>query len=79
MKTSKYIIIVILFIALVISITVSTLYIKYEIKGEFNYNRNYYEITYSNISVLINSKFLFKIDSLRLLNNLSSNSIAFIL
>ena len=51
MKTSKYIIIVLLFIALVISVTVSTLYIKYEIKGEFDYHKNYYEIKYSNISM----------------------------
>lgn len=51
MKTSKYIIIVLLFIALVISVTVSTLYIKYEIKGDFNYSKNYYELKYSNIEM----------------------------
>ena len=51
MKTSKYVIIVLLFIALVISVTVSTLYIKYEIKGDFNYSKNYYEIKYSNIEM----------------------------
>jgi len=51
MKTSKYIILVLLFIALVISVTVSTLYIKYEIKGKFNYTKNYYELKYSNIAM----------------------------
>ncbi len=49
MKTSRYIVLVLLFIALVISVTVSTLYIKYEIKGDFNYTRNYSELKYSNI------------------------------
>ena len=51
MKTSKYVIIVLLFIALVITVTVSTLYIKYEIKGEFDYSKNYYEMKYSNIEM----------------------------
>ena len=62
MKTGlKYFVLVILFIALVISITVSTLYIKYEINGEFNYDTNYYDIKYSNVS-MDNDDIIVKVD-----------------
>ena len=62
MKTGlKYFVLVILFIALVISITVSTLYIKYEVKGEFNYNTSYYDIKYSNVS-MDNNDIMVKVD-----------------
>jgi hypothetical protein len=46
----KYIILVILFIILVFSVTVSTLFIKYETKGNFVFSKNYSYIKYSNVS-----------------------------
>ncbi len=62
MKNSlKYVILIILFIVLVISVTVSNLFIKYETKGEFNYKNKYYEIKYSNIT-MNNNQTMVKID-----------------
>ena len=62
MKNSlKYVLLIIFFIALVISVTVSTLYIKYEIKGEFKYNRRYYDIKYSNV-FMDNDDIIVKVD-----------------
>ena len=62
MKNSlKYVLLIVLFIALVISVTVSTLYIKYEIKGEFKYNRQYYDIKYSNV-FMDNDDIIVKVD-----------------
>ncbi len=57
----KYIFLIILFIVLVISITVSNLFIKYETNGNFNYNSKYSMVKYSNVS-MSNNHTLVKID-----------------
>jgi hypothetical protein len=51
-----------LFIALVISVTVSTLYIKYEIKGDFVFTKNYSLIKYSNI--IMDDDIIVKLDEI---------------
>ena len=57
----KYFILIMLFVIMALSITISTLYIKYEIKGKFNYIKNYYEIKYSNV-IMDNDNITVKVD-----------------
>ena len=50
-KSIKYIILIVVFIAFVVSITASTLFTKYSEQGVFNVKRKNFDIVFSNIIV----------------------------
>ena len=50
-KYLKYIILIVLFILLVVSITVSILFTKYKVQGVFSLSRKRFEIVFTNVLV----------------------------
>ena len=61
-KNIKYIILIILFILLVTSITVSILFNRYKVQGNFNLSRKRFDVVFTN-TLVSNSSVRFKVDN----------------